>query len=176
MINKHGPGCLLFKCDIRCCYRWIPVDPHDYHLLGFHWRDQLYFDTKLPFGLRSSAMACQRCTNALVYIYQKSGFDAINYIDDFASAETTPRAAQAFSTLKNVITTHGFTLAQEKSTPPTTNLIFLGKQFDTTTMTISIPFAKLREVRDLLNLFSSKKKCTKRQLQSCTHWEISVRS
>ena len=54
-----GPGCLLFKRDLKCAYRLFPVDPGDYHLLAYAWRDQMYFDTVLPMGLWSAGMACQ---------------------------------------------------------------------------------------------------------------------
>ena len=27
LMNKHGQECLLYKVDIKRCYRWIPVDP-----------------------------------------------------------------------------------------------------------------------------------------------------
>ncbi|CAG2233229.1 unnamed protein product [Mytilus edulis] len=44
-INEKGPNCLLYKVDIQRCYRWLPVDPYDYHLLGLVWNHKLYFDT-----------------------------------------------------------------------------------------------------------------------------------
>ena len=34
LISDKGPKCLLYKVDIKRCYRWLPVDPYDYHLLG----------------------------------------------------------------------------------------------------------------------------------------------
>ena len=42
-----GRGCLLDKRDLRKAYRQFPVDPHDYHLLGYTWGGQYYFDTVL---------------------------------------------------------------------------------------------------------------------------------
>ena len=53
-----GRGCLLYKRDLRKAYRQFPVDPHDYHLLGYTWGGQYYFDTVLTMGLRSAAMSC----------------------------------------------------------------------------------------------------------------------
>ena len=55
-----GPSCLLFKWDLQRAYRQFPVDPGDYHLHGYSWCDHMFFDTVLPMGLRSAAMACQR--------------------------------------------------------------------------------------------------------------------
>ncbi|KAI8490613.1 hypothetical protein Bbelb_318810 [Branchiostoma belcheri] len=33
--NPHHPGCLMLKRDLSRAYRQIPMDPHDYDLLGF---------------------------------------------------------------------------------------------------------------------------------------------
>ena len=43
-IVQLGPGCLLFKHDLKRAYRQLPVDPFDYLLLGYSWRDKLFFD------------------------------------------------------------------------------------------------------------------------------------
>ena len=56
-IVQLGPGCLLFKRDLKRASRQLPIDPFNYPLLGYSWRDNLYFDVRLPMGLRSSAMA-----------------------------------------------------------------------------------------------------------------------
>ena len=87
LMNRHGPGCLLYKVDIKLFYRWIPVDSYDVHLLGLSWKNKIYFDTKIPFGVRIGAMAAQRISNALIHIYRNKGFDGVNYIDDIGSAK-----------------------------------------------------------------------------------------
>lgn len=38
-------GYMLYKRDLRKAYRQFPVDPHDYHLLGYTWNRQFYFDS-----------------------------------------------------------------------------------------------------------------------------------
>ncbi len=53
-ILSLGKGCQLAKIDIESAFRNVPVHPHDRHLLGMKWNDQLYIDTVLPFGLRSA--------------------------------------------------------------------------------------------------------------------------
>lgn len=65
-ILEKGRNCLIFKKDLRRAYRQFPVDPKDYNLLGFCYKGKFYFDTRCPFGLRSSAMICQRMTKASI--------------------------------------------------------------------------------------------------------------
>ena len=43
LIIKEGSGCHVFKKDLSCAYRQIPVDPGDYHLLGFQVNGNFYF-------------------------------------------------------------------------------------------------------------------------------------
>lgn len=61
-------GCMLYKRDLWKAYRQLPTDPHDYHLLGYAWNSQFYFDTVLTMGLRSTPMACQLSTSAVTWI------------------------------------------------------------------------------------------------------------
>ena len=59
----------LFGKDLKRAYRQIPVDPKDYNLLGYNRNDLLYFDSVLPFGLRSATLDCRRTTNAIAHIF-----------------------------------------------------------------------------------------------------------
>ena len=55
-ITELGQGMLLAKMDIKQAYRNIPVAPQDRHLLGFRWKEKVYIEKVLPFGLRSSPL------------------------------------------------------------------------------------------------------------------------
>ena len=98
-ILAKGRNCLVFKKDLCHAYRQFPVDPEDYSLLGFCYQGKFYFDTRCPFGLRSSAPNCQRTTQAVVHIFNEQGFSADVYLDDFYGAEYPSLASQAFSQL-----------------------------------------------------------------------------
>jgi len=95
-IRQHGQGCLIYKKDLQRAYQQLPIDPKDYHFLGFHANGQLYFDTRCPFGLRTSAMICQRTTSAVIYISTGQGYTADVYLDDFYGAEDPELAFTAF--------------------------------------------------------------------------------
>ena len=55
-IAESRQGALLAKMDIKQAYRNIPVAPQDRHLLGFRWKEKVYIEKVLPFGLRSSPL------------------------------------------------------------------------------------------------------------------------
>ncbi len=53
-IAERGPGTQLAKVDTKSAYRNVPVHPDYRWLLGMLWREGLFVDTTLPFGLRSA--------------------------------------------------------------------------------------------------------------------------
>ena len=45
---------LLAKIDIKAAYKLVPVFPADRACLGICWKEQVYVDAMLPFGLHSA--------------------------------------------------------------------------------------------------------------------------
>ena len=166
LVVQKGPGCLIYKRDLKRAYRQFRVDPYDFPLLGFKWEDQYFFDIVLPMGLRSAAMACQRITNAVSYICAQHGFDVLNYLDDFQGVETPDNADRAFRFTQSLLNTLGLVESHEKACPPSTTMTCLGVQVDTVDMTISVTPARVQELSLLLDTWLHKKSATKRELQS----------
>ena len=54
LVHFLGRSSLLAKVDLKDAYRMVPVHPRDRPYLGVCWRDQVYVDTQLPFGLASA--------------------------------------------------------------------------------------------------------------------------
>ena len=50
LVTSVGQGCFIAKADIKSAFRIIPVHPDDYHLLGFKFGGQYYYDKCLPMG------------------------------------------------------------------------------------------------------------------------------
>ncbi|GAU90671.1 hypothetical protein RvY_03056 [Ramazzottius varieornatus] len=90
------------------------------------------------------------------------------YVDDFlllgpAHSDT---CHMPINKLSDLCTELGVPLATDKTEGPSTQLTFLGVQLDSVSQTISLPPSTYNEIRALLDAWSSKKKCTKRELQS----------
>ncbi|XP_065180047.1 hemicentin-1-like [Sycon ciliatum] len=47
LLQRQGTGALMAKLDIRNAFRLVPVAPTAYHLLGFQWQGQFYYDKRL---------------------------------------------------------------------------------------------------------------------------------
>ena len=104
----------------------------------------------MPMGLRSSAMCCQRITNAIRYIYQQFGFNLVPYLDDLATAETPERSLEAFQNVAEILKLAGLEESIQKAHSPSIQMVFLGIQFDTMNLTLSIPI-RVQETLTLLD-------------------------
>lgn len=131
-----GPGCFLYKRDLKKAH--FPVDPKDYHLLGYTWDNQFYFDTVLTMGLRSAAMACQLSTSAVSWISRQQGRSLFNYLDDFIGVSSPSTATSDFQALGDLLTSLGLQESSEKSCSPSPVMICLGVQLDTNNFTLSV--------------------------------------
>ncbi len=166
IIRIKGPGCALFKRDLRQAYRQIPVDPGDFNLLGFHWLGKIYIDRSLIMGQRSAAFCCQSVSNAIVYIYKKFGFSLVAYIDDLASAESWDKASTAFDCLGWVLQSCGIEESVAKACSPSTRMTFLGIQIDTVTMTLEVTEERLVEIRELTASWLNKASASRHEVES----------
>ena len=165
-IVAAGPGCMLYKRDLRKAYRQFPVDPGDYHLLGFAWQGVYYFDTVLAMGLRSAAMACQRSTSAAAWVLRQRGHTMFNYLDDFIGVSPPSLASSRFQALGQLLTDLGLEESPTKACPPSTTMTCLGVELNTVALTMSVAPERLSEIEALLNQWCSRRTTTKSALQS----------
>ena len=161
-ILAKGRRCCVYKKDLQRAYRQFSIDREDYYLLGFTF----HFDTRCPFGLRTSAMFCQRTTKAVIYIFKQAGFSADVHLDDFYGAECPSLADNAFATLQSILDTLGLASSPEKDSPPAFEMVCLGILVNTKDFTLRVPESRLRELSDELHLWLSRERFTVKELQS----------
>ena len=166
LVKLKGPGCYLFKKDLKKGFRQVFIDPGEYSRVGFKFKGNLYFDTVLSMGLRSSAHIFQRVTNAVTYMMFKVGIAVLNYLDDLAGAETPERACVAYSIFDSVLKTAGFVESPQKACPPSTKMVFVGVLFDTEKMSLEITQDRLLEIQELVAAWLVKETTSLKELQS----------
>jgi hypothetical protein len=166
LVKLKGKGCLLYKRDLKRAYRQIPVDPGDLHLLGWTWHGKIFVDRVLPMGLRSSALMCQRLTDAIRFLFTNNGFSVINYLDDFGGCDTIDRAWLAYEELKILLDHCGIEEATDKACSPDTRMVFLGITLDTVKMTLEIPREKVLEILSLVDEWVIKESVCRKEVES----------
>ena len=168
-IVQSGPNTLLAKIDIKSAFRLIPVHPADRHLLAMRWRDKIYIDGCLPFGLRSAPKLFNILADLLSWIASQRGVSCIlHYLDDFLiiGPPHSPTCKQNLNTFIQLCDSLGIPLASEKIEGPSTALSFLGIYLDTARMEIKLPEDKLSRIQQTLAQWQQKKTATKRDILS----------
>ena len=174
LVLNEGKGCFIWKRDLSRYFLQIPLDPVEYDKMGFVWRSSLFFFAGLMFGLRHAGLQGQRITTAISWIHQRLGletsmdrmFSSINYSDDIGGCEKTmERALLSYNALADLLGELGLAESVSKAHKPSTSMPYLGVNFDTVLMRMSIPAEKLTEVREEIASWSRKSKATKKGLQ-----------
>ena len=159
----------MAKIDIEHAYRNVPVHPSDRHLLGMKWRDQLYVDTTLPFGLRSAPKIFTAIADALEWVFLHQGVtQSRHYLDDFLTMGKTEsdECTKNLALIRKVCDGLGVPLKLSKIEGPSPTLSFLGICLKTINMEIRLPDEKLSQLLILLAEWRSRKKCKQRDLLS----------
>ena len=112
-------------------------------------------------GLRSTAMACQRVTNAVCFMLLPVGCNVLGYLDDFMGAFND------YALTGLLLQALGLHESSHKACPPSTRVTCLGVLFDTINFTMSVTPDRLLELQtDLLPKWLTTKSATKTKLQS----------
>ena len=143
------------------------MDPYDYPLLGYSWRDQLCLDVCLLMGLHSATMACQRVTNAVCFMLSKSGSAVLSYLDNFMGISAPTTAFEHYRVCGSLLDALGLQESSHNACPPSTQMTCLGVLFDTVALTMSGTLDHLTQLQDeLFPMWLTKKSATKTELQS----------
>ena len=168
-ILKSGKNTILAKIDIKSAFRLLPVHPADRYLLGMKWRDQIYIDHCIPFGLRSAPKLFNLLADLLAWIAQNAGVSyLIHYLDDYLTMgpPASTVCQHNVDTLVSLCAELGVPIATDKLEGPSTSLSFLGIILDTNRMEIRLPPDKLARIQELLETWLPRKKANKRQILS----------
>ena len=169
LILKIGPHAWLAKTDIKSAFRIIPINPSDFHLLGFKWRGQYFYDKCLPMGAASSCAIFERFSTFLHWVIASKipGVGVVHVLDDFLFIAPSYQSCQhALALFLEVCQDIGVPIAQEKTMGPSQILPFLGIQLDTVKLMASLPQDKVTKTIDLIDQFIKSKSVTLRQMQS----------
>ena len=169
-IVSCGKDALISKADIENAFRIIPIHPDSYHLLGFQWKGQFYYDRSLPMGCSISCQVFERFSTALQWILQNK-FDVkymSHILDDFIFIDMKAqkhcrRNLLSFLALAERL---GIPVKHSKTVYPTTTAVVHGIELDTKNMIARLPQDKLINLREKLTTFKTKKKATLKEIQS----------
>ena len=156
LMQHFGTNALLAKIDVKEAYRIIPIHPEDRPFLGLRWRDKVYVDCQLPFGLASALAIFSALGEALEWVLRKRGVQAVmHYLDDFlfVGSPGTDECQRALAITLATCEELGVPIAPDKTKGPSTSLTFLGIELNTASMSTSLPASKLVKLRTMVRGF-----------------------
>lgn len=169
LVRDHSPAAYMAKSDIKDAFRLIPIHPSDYHLMGFTWKGQYFYDKCLPMGCSTSCRIFERFSSAIAWILtEKLGVTHLTKIlDDFFFTGPTHvecnRSLQLFKCLCDQL---GIPVAAEKTIGPDRVMIFRGIELDSVKMIARLPVDKLKAYFSEVQNISHTHKITLRELKS----------
>ena len=169
MVLDVGPTPYMAKVDIKHAFRLCPVQPSEWPLLCFHWLGSFFFDSCLPFGLRSSPFIFNSFADALLWILTSilSIQLIIHYLDDFFLCHSSFSACQQdMQRLMDLFAHLGIPLAPEKVCGPAQTMTFLGIEIDAARHIARLPPDKFSALLTLIASWCDRSTCTKRELLS----------
>ena len=168
-ITSYGRGALMIKVDIRNAYRVVPIHPDDRWLMGMSWKDAVYVDTALPFGLRSAPKIFTAIADAAEWIVRQQGVEFhLHYLDDFlvVTAADESRGTHSLRIILEMFEQLGLPVAWDKLEGPASRLTFLGFELDSLRNEIRIPEQKMQEIKTEVARWLYKKSWRRKELES----------
>ena len=160
-IAATGRGTLLAKMDIESAYRIIPVHLEDRPLLGMQWEGGIFFDTRLPFGLRSAPKIFSAMADALQWSIHRNGVSWVaHYLDDYITmgAPDSQECQANMERMLSVCQWLGVPISPSKCAGPAQVLTFLGFELDTNQMVVRLPEEKLWRTLAMVQEWAGKKR------------------
>ena len=190
-VRRKYPGqkIQMFKVDYSRWYRVFPLDPGQIRFLAIKWRGKTYLDRYFSFGNRGAALAAQRTSWAVCWIFRtqispapgsiNSGLgcscsshcqcgenDAQAYIDDSICLVPESLAQHQFQEFMDLCRKLGLAISKTPGHvfPPSEQCVALGILFNLEDNTISLPEDKLRALLDIIHDWLAQTRADDRQL------------
>lgn len=160
------PGDWMARLDLKEAYLSISIFPPHRRFLQFHWGNQTYEFTTLPFGLSSALWCFTKVLRPVVERLRALGIRLTVYLDDILLMAQCPRTlSQQLHTAVNLLQGLGFVINETKSTlVPSQMGILLGFCIESVVATFSLPSRKVTKIRHEIQRALSKPCISLRQV------------
>jgi hypothetical protein len=155
----------MASIDLQDAYFLISIDENYKKFLRFEWKSQTYEFNVLPFGICTAPYVFTKLLKPVLQYLRSSGLMSVAYLDDFLCiGQTYDECLKNITTTKAILEYLGFIINTKKSVMvPNKTCKFLGFNFDTKHMIITLPVDKKTRIRNKTIELMGKRNCTIRQ-------------
>lgn len=159
--------------DLKDAYFLVSIDKRDRKYLRFKWnskafKDQLFQFNVLPFGICTAPFVFTKILKPVLHHLRSLGHLSVNFLDDFLCiGNSFNNCIDNIETTRDLLLKLGFLINEDKShTYPKKICLFLGFQFDSIKMSLTLPNDKKERIKLFTNKLLKTKKCTVRKFAS----------
>lgn len=154
LILSLPKGCLAATFDISAAYRLTPIRPAQQNALCVFWKDKVYVDRAVMFGLASGAGVFGSIADMLVAIYVKSGFGPLlKWVDDFFAIKL-PEGTWTEQEFIELTASIGVPWSAEKLRRLAAIQRYIGFDWDLAQKLVALPEEKLDKTLQLIDDWS----------------------
>lgn len=155
----------MASIDLKDSYFLVSIDEQYRKWLRFEWDNSQYEFNVLPFGLCTAPFVFTKLLKPVLQHLRSQGLFSVNYLDDFLLIGSSYSECQKnVDDTKHLLQKLGFVINFEKSQlVPSKTCKFLGFNFDTENMTLTLPDDKRCRIKTKVHEYLRKKTCTIRQ-------------
>jgi hypothetical protein len=169
IIKRMGNGARLIKTDITDAFKIMPLSPDMWPYHCIKREEKYYFFNRLVFGSRSSPKIFDNLSRAVCWIAENNFHiqHILHLLDDFLVIVPLDEDGNlVMDTFLGIFESLGIPLSQKKMVGPVTVLEYLGIVLDSVKMEARLPKDKIARIQEILENFSKRSSCTKRELLS----------
>lgn len=160
----------MAKSDIEDAFRIVPLSPEDYHVLGFKWKGQYYYDMCLSMWASSSCQIFEFLSPALEWIvYNNYAAAGISHILDdffFIGPPNSDKCSEDLARFLYLCKKLGIPIKDGKTETPRTVIKIYGIEVDSSQFVCRLPCEKVEKIRNKLKDIKIRKKIQLKELQS----------
>lgn len=150
VVRLLDKGMFMAKIDLTDAYHLVNVDKESRRLLRFGFQNILYEYTCLCFGLSTAPFVFTKIMKEVVRKLRKMGYLSVIYLDDILLLATTyEKCLENVNATVSLLRELGFIISDKSVMIPSKQIEFLGLNFDSIKMTVSLPERKVNQIKKL---------------------------
>lgn len=148
VVDLVTPNCFMCSVDIKAAYRSVLIHPSQWKYQGVSWEIdgvlRYLYDTHVCFGLRCAPYLFTQISNFVLRCLKRRGFlKCVAYLDDFLIiCDSADECSSGQEALIEILRSLGFYIAWEKCCSPSQCVTYLGVEFNSLDMSVSLRLKK----------------------------------
>lgn len=165
VVHLLEKGMYMAKVDLQDAYHLVPMGTRSRKYLRFIWNEKRYEYVCLPFGLSTAPRVFTKLMKVVMQHLRKQNFISVYYLDDLLLfGNTVNECRDNVKATVCLLEGLGFIISSKSELEPKTRIEYLGLEFCSLSLTVSLPQRKKEKILQLCKTLLIAKLCTIQKL------------